>query len=90
MIRTFSLLNLTKNRDYLANISAWDADLIFYRMDENYLSKYLATYTRRYSLDKNLKPGLTPADFDNYLYDLAGKVWPHVMQLIEDDFGGAV
>ena len=47
-------------------------------MDEKYLSKSLATYTRRYSLDNNLKPGPTPADFDNYLYDLAEKVWPHV------------
>ena len=82
--------NLTKNRDYLAKILAWAADLIFYRMDEKYLSKSLATYTRRYSLDNNLKPGPTPADFDNYLYDLAEKVWPHVIQLIEDDFGGAV
>ena len=82
--------NLTKNRDYLAKILAWAADLIFYRMDEKYLSKSLATYTRRYSLDNDLKPGPTPADFDNYLYDLAEKVWPHVIQLIEDDFGGAV
>ena len=59
-------------------------------MDEKYLSKSVATYTRRYSLDNNLKPGPTPVDFDNYLYDLAGKVWPHVTQLIEDNFGGAV
>ena len=59
-------------------------------MDEKYLSKSLATYTRRYSLDNNQKPGPTPADFDNYLYHLAEKVWPHVIQLIEDNFGGAV
>ena len=54
------------------------------------ITKSLATYTRRYSLDNNLKPGPTPADFDNYLYDLAEKVWPHVIQLIEDNFSGAV
>ena len=59
-------------------------------MDEKYLSKSLATYTRCYSLDNNLKPDPTPAYFDNYLYDLAEKVWPHVIQLIEDDFDGAV
>ena len=59
------LTNLTKNRDYLAKISAWATNLIFYRMDEKYLSKSLATYTRRYSLDNNLKPGPKPADFDN-------------------------
>ena len=59
-------------------------------MDEKYFSKSLATYTKRYSLDNNLKPGSTPADFDSYLYDLAEKVCPHVIQLIEDDFGGAV
>ena len=41
-------------------------------------------------MKNTLKPGPTPADFDNYLYDLAEKVWPHVMQLIEDDFGGVV
>ena len=64
--------------------------LIFYRIDDKYLSKSLATYARRYSVDNNLKPGPTHADFDNYLYDLAEKVWPHVIQLIEDDFGGAV
>ena len=73
------LTNLTKTRDYLAKISAWAAGLIFYRMDEKYLSKSLSTYARRYSFDNNLKPGLTPADFDNYLYYLAEKVWPHVM-----------
>ena len=38
---------------------------------------------RRYLLDNNLKPGPTPADFDNYLYDLAEKVWPHDRQLIK-------
>ena len=65
---------LTKNRDYLATILAWDADLIFCRMDEKYLSKSLATYARRYSLHNSLKPGSTLADFDNYLYDLAEKV----------------
>ena len=69
---------------------AWAADLMFYRKDEKYLSKSLATYTRCYSLDNNLKPGPTPAGFDNYSYDLAEKVWPHIIQLIEDDFGGAV
>ena len=82
--------NLTKIRDYLAKTLVWAADIIFYRMDKKYLSKSVATYTRRYSLNNNLKPGPTPADFDNYLYDLAEKVWPHVMQLIEDNFGGAV
>ena len=82
--------NLTKNRDYLAKILAWAADLIFCRMDEKYLSKSLVTYTRRYSLDNNLKPDPTPADFDNYLYGLAEKVLPHVIQLIEDNFVGAV
>ena len=56
---------LTKNRDYLAKILAWAADLILYRMDEKYLSKSLSTCTRRYSLDNNLKPGPTLADFDN-------------------------
>ena len=61
-------------KDYLANILAWAADLIFYRIDEKYLSKSLATYARHYSLDNNLKPGPTHADFDNYLYDLAEKV----------------
>ena len=64
----------TKNRDYLAKILTWAADLIFYRMDEKYLSKSLATYARRYSLHNSLKPGSTLADFDNYLYDLAEKV----------------
>ena len=51
-IFSFSLeqTNLTKNRDYLAKILAWAADLIFCRMDEKYFSKSLATYTRRYSL----------------------------------------
>ena len=81
---------MTKIRDYLAKTLVWAADIIFYRMDKKYLSKSVATYTRRYSLNNNLKPGPTPADFDNYLYDLAEKVWPHVMQLIEDNFGGAV
>ena len=68
-IFSFSLeqTNLTKNRDYLAKILAWAADLIFYRMDEKYLSKSLAICTRRYSLDNNLKPGAVPADFVNYL-----------------------
>ena len=72
------------------NLVSWAADLIFCRKDEKYLSKSLATYTKSYSLDNNLKAGPTPADFDNYLYDLAEKVWPHVIQFIEDDFGGAV
>ena len=82
--------NLTKSRNYLAKVLAWVAELIFNRMDEKYFSKSLATYTRRYSLYNNLKTGPTPADFDNYLYDFAAKVWPHVIQLIEGDFGGAV
>ena len=59
-------------------------------MDEKYFSKSLAACTGRYSLDNNLKLGPTPADFDNCLYDLVEKVWSHVIQLIEDDFSGAV
>ena len=59
-------------------------------MDEKQFSKSLATYARRYSLDNNLKQGSTRADFGNYLYDSAEKVWPLVIQLIEDDFVGAV
>ena len=77
-------------KDYLANILAWAADLIFYRIDEKYLSKSLATYTGHYSLDNNLKPGAAPADFDNYLSDLAEKFGLYVIQLIEDDFGCVV
>ena len=80
--------NLMKNREYLAKILTWAADLIFYRNYEEYFCKSLATYTRCSSLDNDLKPGPTPADFDNYLYDLAEKGWPYVRQLIEKDFGG--
>ena len=57
--------NVTKNRDYLAKILAWAADLMFYRMDGKYLSKSPATHTRRNSLDKNLKQDPAPADFGN-------------------------
>ena len=59
-------------------------------MDEKQFSKSLATYARRYSLDNSLKQGTTRADFGNYLYDSAEKVWPLFIQLIEDDFVGAV
>ena len=32
-------------------------------------------YTRRFTLDKELNPGPTPAVFDDMLYDLVDKVW---------------
>ena len=82
--------NLTRNRENLAKILTWAADLIFYRNNEEYFFQSVATYTRRYSLDKDLNPGPTSADFDNYLYDLAEKVWSYARELIEEDFGGPV
>ena len=89
-LRVLDRANLTRNREYLAKILTWAADLIFYRNDEEYFFKSVATYTRRYSFDTDLNPGPTPADFGNYLYDLAEKIWPYVRQLIEEDFGGPV
>ena len=52
---------ITTNREYLAKVLTWAADLMYYSMDEENFCKTFATYTRRYSLDWNLNPGPTPA-----------------------------
>ena len=66
-----------ENREYLAKLLAWAAELIFYRNNVRYFSKALSTYTRRYTLDNDLNPGPKPSEFDDFLYDLAEKIWPY-------------
>ena len=74
---------ITKHREYLAKMLTWAADLIYCRMDEGNLSKTLATYTRRYSLDQDLNPGPTYVVFDDYLYGLAEEVSPYFSQIFD-------
>lgn len=79
-----------ENREYLAKLLAWAAELIFHRNNVRYFSKALSTYTRRYTLDNDLNPGPKPSEFDDFLYDLAEKIWPYAIRVIEEDFGGPV
>ena len=54
-------VKIVKNQEYLAKELTWAADIIYYSMDEDNFSKMFTTYTRRYSSDWDLNPGLTPA-----------------------------
>ena len=56
---------------YTAKIITWAADLIFHKHDEDYFSKSLFIYARRYAIDNNFNPGPTPAEFNDYLYRMA-------------------
>ena len=77
---------LEKNREYLAKTLTWADDLIFHKKGEDYFSKSLAIFTRRYSLDNDLNQGFTPAKFDDYLYCLAKEVWSHALHLSDGEF----
>ena len=76
----FLLLTLNKS------LPVWTADITFHKHDEDYFSKSLTIYDRRYAIDNNHNPGPTPAEFDDYLYRMADVVWPHALTLTEKDY----
>ena len=67
----------------MSKMLTWAAELIHYKTDEETFSKTLDTYTRRYTLDWDLKPGPTSAGFDDHLYGLAIKVWPYIAPIYD-------
>ena len=49
------------------------AELINAKRNEERFLATLNTYTRTYKLELDLNTGLTPVEFDNYLYSLIEK-----------------
>ena len=73
------------NQTYIARILTWVADLIAHKKDKDYFFKPLVIQSRRFTLDNNYNPGPTPAEFGDNVYRLADEVWPHAIQLTEND-----
>ena len=71
------------NQKYLVKMLTWAAELIHYSTEKETFPKTLDIYTRRYTLDWDLKPGPTPVGFDDHLYGLALKVWPYIAPIFD-------
>ena len=82
LLEFLAVAKVKGNQKYLAKMLTWAADLV-HKWDKETFSKTLDTYTRRYTLDWDLKPGPTPVEFDDHLYDLASKVWPYIAPLYD-------
>ena len=62
--------------DYEAKLLSWAGKLVYHKLREKTYFQTLNTYTRRYTLDKELNPGPAPAVFDDILFHLVDKVEP--------------
>ena len=54
--------------DYEAKLLSWAGELVYHRLREKTYFETLNTYTRRYTLDKELNPGPASAVFDDILF----------------------
>ena len=62
--------------DYEAQLLSWAGKLVYHKRREKTYFQTLNTYTRRYTLDKELNPGPAPAVFDDMLFHLVDKAEP--------------
>ena len=82
-LKTLVDAKIKGNQKYLAKMLTWAADIIHNKTDEETFSKTLGTYTKRCTLEWDLKPGPTPARFDDHLHGLAIKVWPYIAPIYD-------
>ena len=69
-----------KDYRYTVKLLAWAGELLYHKLRDETYAKTLCMYTRRYTLDKELDPGPTPAEFDDMLYHLADEAWTFIIK----------
>ena len=65
--------------DYEAKLLTWAGELLYDKLRHEKYAKTLIMYTRRYTLDKELELGPTPAAFADMLYSLADEAWSYIL-----------
>ena len=74
-------VNLKIDRRYGIKLLKMASDLIEHKNDQDYFSISLGIYTKCHTLEKSLKPGPTPDEFE--VYRLAEKIWPYALEEYE-------
>ena len=72
LLKFLAAAKVKGGQKYLAKLLTWAAELVHQGQKGTFL-KTLSIYTRRYTLDCDIKPGPTPAEFDDYLYGLTSE-----------------
>ena len=68
-----------KGTDYTAKMLTSAGELAYHKNRRETYDKLLHMYTRRYTLNKELDPGPTPAEFDDMMYSLADEIWSYYL-----------